>query len=189
MTDEAVLAATAKAIGEHGLPRLTLALVAREAGLSPATLVQRFGSKRGLLLALARQAGPATRTPFDQARKAHDSPLAALHAALAGFVGSVSGRAELANHLTFLELDIADPEFRPYAEQHANVLREQVAALLTEARATGELTDIDVPALTQAVHVTFNGAQITWALIGSGSLTDALHRDLTRLLAPYREES
>ncbi|MCA1563440.1 MAG: TetR/AcrR family transcriptional regulator, partial [Acidobacteria bacterium] len=33
-----------------GPVRLTLADVAREIGLSPATLVQRFGSKRGLLL-------------------------------------------------------------------------------------------------------------------------------------------
>ena len=35
-----------------GPARLTLAEVAKEAGLSPATLVQRFGSKRGLMLAL-----------------------------------------------------------------------------------------------------------------------------------------
>jgi len=41
-------------MGELGPAKLTLARVAKAAGLSPATLVQRFGSKRALLLALAK---------------------------------------------------------------------------------------------------------------------------------------
>ncbi|MET8542281.1 helix-turn-helix domain-containing protein, partial [Kitasatospora sp. NPDC004799] len=50
-SDAEILAATARAIGIHGPGRLTLAHVGAEAGVSPATLSQRFGSKRGLLLA------------------------------------------------------------------------------------------------------------------------------------------
>jgi AcrR family transcriptional regulator len=52
-SDAEILAAALTAILRHGPVRLTLAHVAREAGLSPAALVQRFGSKRGLLLAVA----------------------------------------------------------------------------------------------------------------------------------------
>ena len=52
-SDADILDATARAMARLGPARLTLADVAREAGLSPATLVQRFGSKRGLLLAVA----------------------------------------------------------------------------------------------------------------------------------------
>ena len=51
-TDQAILDATHRAVTRIGPMRLTLAHVAREAGVSPATLVQRFGSKRALLLAL-----------------------------------------------------------------------------------------------------------------------------------------
>ncbi|HXA62933.1 MAG TPA: helix-turn-helix domain-containing protein [Streptosporangiaceae bacterium] len=46
--DATIPRATAEVIGRAGLAGLTLAAVAREAGLSAATLVQRFGSKRGL---------------------------------------------------------------------------------------------------------------------------------------------
>ena len=53
VSDQAILAATARVIGDLGPAKLTLARVASEVGLAPATLVQRFGSKRGLLLALA----------------------------------------------------------------------------------------------------------------------------------------
>jgi AcrR family transcriptional regulator len=42
--DEAVLRAAAGLMGRVGPGKLTLARVAEEVGLSPATLVQRFGS-------------------------------------------------------------------------------------------------------------------------------------------------
>ena len=45
-SDDALLDATFRAVGAVGPARLTLADVAREAGVAPATLVQRFGSKR-----------------------------------------------------------------------------------------------------------------------------------------------
>ena len=55
VADTAILRATADVMGRTGPSAFTLAVVARAVGLAPATLVQRFGSKRGLLLALARQ--------------------------------------------------------------------------------------------------------------------------------------
>ena len=51
--DADVLAAAARVVGALGPARLTLAAVGDECGLSPATILQRFGSKRALLLALA----------------------------------------------------------------------------------------------------------------------------------------
>jgi len=51
-SDEDLLKAVHAVVTRLG-PNLTLADVAKEAGVSAATLVQRFGSKRGLLLAFA----------------------------------------------------------------------------------------------------------------------------------------
>ena len=47
VADSEILAAAATAIHRVGPVRLTLAHVAREAKLSPATLVQRFGEAQG----------------------------------------------------------------------------------------------------------------------------------------------
>src|SRR5262245_45373389 len=77
-TDAAILEAAHRVIARLGPARVTLADVGREAGLSPATLVQRFGSKRGLLLALARAAAGSVGDCFAAVRAAHASPLAAL---------------------------------------------------------------------------------------------------------------
>src|SRR5215470_14861399 len=79
-TDDAILEAAGRAIAKVGPARLTLAHVAAEVGVAPATLLQRFGSKRGLLLALARQAAAGTGGEYAAIRAAHPSPLAALFA-------------------------------------------------------------------------------------------------------------
>ena len=65
-----------------GPVKLTLAEVAKEAGVTAATLVQRFGSKRALMLKLSAEAAESADACFDMVRAAHpDSPLDALIAA------------------------------------------------------------------------------------------------------------
>ncbi|WP_370103536.1 helix-turn-helix domain-containing protein [Streptacidiphilus sp. MAP12-20] len=60
MDDSAILAAAVRVMGRTGPVRLTPALIAEEVGLVPGTLMQRFGSKRGLLLALSERSLPAS---------------------------------------------------------------------------------------------------------------------------------
>src|SRR5450759_551157 len=80
--DADVLTATIRVISRIGPARLTLANVAAEAGLAPATLLQRFGSRRGLLLAVAEQGMAGVAECFARVRSAHRSPLAALLASI-----------------------------------------------------------------------------------------------------------
>src|SRR5687767_5568699 len=77
-SDEDLLKATFRAIARFGPSRLTLADVAAEAGVSPAALVQRFGSKRALLLAAAADAARGADYIFPALRARHCSPLQAL---------------------------------------------------------------------------------------------------------------
>ena len=77
VSDAEILQAAGRAISRIGPVKLTLADVAREVGLSPATLVQRFGSKRGLLLALAESAAASVDDCFAAVRAAHPQPLEA----------------------------------------------------------------------------------------------------------------
>ncbi len=187
-SDDAILAATGRAIARYGLPKLTLATVAREAGLAPATLVQRFGSKRGLLLAFASRTEEGVRRVFARARAAHDSPVAALRAAVSG-LARVRDRAELANNLTFLYMDLTDPDFHAHAHRHAEVVRDEITSLLGRARSASELTGhVDVDRLARAVFVTYQGSLVTWALTGDGALAQTVRDDLDTLLTPYLKE-
>ncbi|GAA4963609.1 AcrR family transcriptional regulator [Nonomuraea thailandensis] len=185
-SDEAILGATARAIGRHGPQGLTLAAVAQEAGLSPATLVQRFGSKRGLLLAFAADAARTAAEPYERARREHASPLAALRAALVHLAEGVSTPEELSGSLGFLQLDLTDPDFRAHAAEHARRTRDEIAALLAAAVAAGELVEeAEAGPLARAVQTAYNGALILWALTGDGTLPDAMRDALGQALRPY----
>src|SRR5262245_49678369 len=80
-SNESILDAAFRVITRLGPANLTLADVAGEVGLSPATLVQRFGSKRGLLLALCKLGMDSVEECFAAIRREHPSPFAALIAA------------------------------------------------------------------------------------------------------------
>jgi AcrR family transcriptional regulator len=156
-SDEEVMAATLRAVSAHGVAGLTFAHVAAEAGLAPSTLAERYGSKRALLLAAARS-GISTSHKVEA-----ESPIEFL-VALAGPVGD---RRAFAHHLAFLELDVADPEFRAAAADH-------VAAVLARLESFGLS-----PREARALYVAYNGALVLWALTGEGSLEDALRADLS----------
>lgn len=189
-SDEEILAAAARAVGQVGAARLTLAAVAREAGLAPATLVQRFGSKRGLLLALAKYGTGGGVSPFEAARAEGRSPLEALHAALAALASRVETPERMANNLSFLQLDLTDPEFREHAAADARRTNQHIAELLTDAVVAGELgTRADVPRLARAVQVAYNGALILWSLTGDTPLEQALRVDVDEVLHPHRSAS
>jgi AcrR family transcriptional regulator len=186
VSDEAILAAAAQAIARHGPARLTLAHVADEVGLAPATLLQRFGSKRGLLLAVANSGTEVLEPTFAKARGRHASPLATLHAALADMIAGIDSPATLGNQLAFLQMDLTDPDLRDNAIRHSRELRAQIQRLLDEAIAAGELAAGDSARLAQAVYTTYNGALLTWAIDGQGTLADWLQGDVNEVLRPYR---
>jgi AcrR family transcriptional regulator len=183
---EAVLRAAARA-GTRGV---TLADIAAEAGLAPSTLVERFGSKRALLLAAGRTAADGVTAAFARAAAGEPSQLDALADALVLLSKGVRTRPALAHHLGALQLDIVDPEFRRLARQHATALHTEVARVLGRARAAGELVRrTDAERLARTVAVAYNGAIISWGISGRGSLEEALRQELEAVLAPWRSRA
>ena len=132
-SDAEILEGAIRAISRVGPGRLTLTEVGREVGLSPATLLQRFGSKRGLLLALAEHAATSIDECFDAARRAADSPLGALLVAATDMAKHVESPEALANHLAFLQIDLSDPAFHTLALSGAQRTLDGYEVLLREA--------------------------------------------------------
>jgi AcrR family transcriptional regulator len=187
-SDEQILAATARAISDVGPGELTLADVAREAGIAPATIVQRFGSKRALLLAFTVRAAVGVEEGFAAARGAHASPLRALVGHLIAMAGGMRTPDELSRHLAFLQLELGDPEFHQHTRRHADTTRTQVRRLLEAAVDAGELKPCETRRLADALYVTYNGALITWAILRRGSLTRHLRREIEFVLEPHQTD-
>ncbi|HEX5724817.1 MAG TPA: helix-turn-helix domain-containing protein [Longimicrobiaceae bacterium] len=184
-TDAEILAATARAIARVGPVRLTLAEVAAEVGLSPATLVQRFGSKRGLLLAFAQQGG-GEGDPYEAIRATHASPLEALFAAATCTAQMAETPEALSNHLAFLQIDLTDPDFHRLALAHGRANRVGLHALVRAAVEAGELRAGDTERLARLVETVIGGSLISWAIYREGDAEAWVRADLAALLEPYR---
>ena len=186
VSDDTILDATRQVLAELGPVRLTLAAVGAKVGLAPPTLMQRFGSKRGLLLASAARSPLMVLRELEQAEARNTSPLATLRDFALTAVAHIKHREALGNGLGFVQLDVADPEFRQYALAHSAAIVDSCARLYRAAVEAGELLpETDVPALARHTLVCFNGALQVWAVNGWGSLTEFVAEQLDLMLAPY----
>ena len=176
-----------RAIARLGPARLTLADVASDAGVSPAAIVQRFGSKRALLLATAADAAGGGQYIFPGLRAHHRRPVDAL-LGLAECVTTLMGATPeaIANNLVFFQVDLKDDEFHRHALGASAGMRAGIKALIRDAVAAGELVRCDAGRLAAALHATMNGSILNWVVHRKGSLVASVRRDLSTVLAPYR---
>ena len=186
VTDDEILAATGRAMSRVPPTRFTLAEVAREVGLAPATLVQRFGSKRGLLLALSAQSAANMDACFDMVRKAHPSPLEALLVAATEMARFSATPEELANSIAYLHIDLSDAEFHRHILEGSRAMQRGYRELLADAIAAGELRECDTERVARVVEAVSAGSLIGWAIHRKGKAEAWVRKDLETLLAPYR---
>ena len=184
-SDEEILAATARVMQRRSPAQLTLADVAREAGVVPATLIQRFGTKRGLLLAMCRTAPGAVPQQFAAARLKHASPLKALIELYADCTSFAPTPEAVANGLAYLQVDLTDPDFHAITLAQFRVLRDETQALLDAAVAARELGHCDTAELARLIQHLNGGAMLAWAVYREGSVANWVRREITALLSPY----
>ncbi len=165
---------------------MTLSDVAQEAGTTAATLVQRFGSKRRLLLALAAAAAEGNKREFVALRTTFPSPSAALLGMADCMSRMTPTPAEISNGLAFLQMDLTDPDFHRLALASGGVIHTEIRRLVSDAVRAGELTGVQVTPLARALEATLHGSMLSWAIARQGTLRSWLRRDLDTVLRPFR---
>jgi AcrR family transcriptional regulator len=185
-SDEDILRAAFRAIARIGPTTLTLADVAKEAGISAAALVQRFGSKRALLLATAADAAGGDAYIFPALRARYASPVAALVGLADCMELMGTTPAEIGNNLAFFRVELSDNDFHRHALTASRGMHAGIRALVKDAIKGGELIRCDADRLASAVQAMLNGSLLNWAVHRDGRLADWIRRDVRTLLAPYR---
>jgi AcrR family transcriptional regulator len=186
VSDDEVFAAAQRAMTRQGPHQLTLADIAAEAGVSAGRLVQRFGSKRALLLALAERFAGSAGAVFAGLRAAHRQPLATLRAYAACMADLAATPEALSRNLAYLQIDLTDPEFRAHLLANARATRREIEALLRSAVAAGELKkDVDARRLARTIEAVISGSLMTWACYREGRATTWMRRDLDAVLQAY----
>jgi len=184
--DADVFAALVRVMHRRGPAELTLREIGAEAGITAGALVQRFGSKRAMLLAHARHAAATGDTGVAVTRLPASSPLEALRSVTAMYAQLAGSPRAAVRNLAYLHNDLADPALRRHLLRLSHAARRWYEELLTDAVAARELrAGTDVPALARLVEVTLRGSFLNWTVYREGSAADWMREDLETTLRPY----
>lgn len=185
--DADVFAAVVRIMKRVGPAELTLRAIAAEAGVTAAALVQRFGSKRALLLAHARYAAATGDVGVEVPDPdTFSSPLDALQAMTTVYAQLATSPRAAVRNLAYLQNDLADPVLRRHLLRLSLAARAHYQQLATEAVAAGALrADTDTPTLARLIEVTLRGSLLAWMLYRVGTAADYLREDLDAMLRPY----
>jgi len=184
-SDAEILAAAARVMQRRSPVDLTLADVAKEAGVHPATLIQRFGTKRELLLANCKAWTADVAGQFARARAKYRSPLKTLVELLVESSGFAATPESMANFLAYIQIDLTDPEFHAVLLTQSETMRSETRKLLDAAIAARELNPCNTVQLARLVQQVNGGAMLDWAVYRKGPLATWIRRSLQALLAPY----
>lgn len=186
VSDDDIFEAAQRAMRQHGPHELTLAHIAAAAGVTPGLLVQRFGSKRDLLLALSARFARSAPAVFEQLRAAHPDPLSTVRAYAACMADLASTADALARNLAYLQIDLTDEAFRTHLLTNARATRREIESLLRAAVVARELRrDIDPRRLARTIETIIGGSLMSWACYREGSAAAWIHQDLVAVLQPY----
>jgi AcrR family transcriptional regulator len=186
VSDSQLFAATHAVMKRVGPGELTLAAIAKEAGVTAAVLVQRFGSKRALLLALSAKYADGAGEFLAALAKQHASPLAAIRAYADCMAGMAASPAALARSLAYLQIDLTDPDFRRHLVKQARATRAGLQRLVEAALEAGELaSDVKSRQFVRTIETVLSGSLITWGFYREGTAAQWMRTDLEAVLAPW----
>ena len=169
ISDDDALDGALKVMFRAGPGDFTLAAAAAAIGLSPATLLQRFGDKQTLIVrAIARgNAGFAALLA--------DAPLVREREAVLDLfwllTPDVDDPAALADQLLWLREDFRNPSLRNLAQARLKMLRAAIAARLPPL-------PIEAETAARLLEAQWQGAMTQWGVFHEGHLADYVARCL-----------
>jgi AcrR family transcriptional regulator len=172
VSDEAILDAALTVAETRGPAALTFQALSAEVGLAPATLVQRFGTKAGLLQAALLRAWDQ----LDEATAAADAQAGDGPAGVVDLLVRLSGQydpSEDADQILLLREDLRDPVLRARGQAWIATLETAVERRLPDAP----------PGVGGLVVSLWQGSLTVWQFQRQGPLDLALGRSVAALLA------
>lgn len=176
--DQDLLVVAERELTKVGPERLTLAWIGRQSGIAAPTLIQRFGSKRRLLLEIAKARTERVKALFALATD--------VEAAYLSLAKEFHSPLEAANQLAFLQIELADTEFLSATQSLFQSMEAGTLHLLWKAAKAGELEDAKGRELARACVNAYWGALVYWSVQGEGALSEFLQAQLHAVLAPFR---
>lgn len=149
--DATVLNSALKAMAEKGTA-FTLADVARDVGLSRATLIQRFGDRDAFLVRMAEQELSATRAWLADQPVTDDPD--GLWDFLVAIISGMGNGDSFSGRIVIAALEARDPDLRAFAACRYDLVQQAITDRLP--------ADCDRRQVAEHVHSVIAGATMQW---------------------------
>lgn len=168
LSDDDVLDAVLKAMVASG-PEFTLAEAAAEAGIAPATLIQRFGGKQDLVRRVLERDNARFKTWLSQEKPAVGTE--AVIEFVASMTPDIDEEDTLPQHLLWLREDFRDPLLNRLTRERF----EMIFAAIAE-----HLPPLPIPTATavRLIDAQRQGAIIQWGIFREGHMRDYVRANL-----------
>jgi AcrR family transcriptional regulator len=184
-SDDEILDSGARLMSELGPLGLTFQSLAREVGVSPATLVQRFGTKDAMTVSIAKHASKGFVQTFAELGATVKSPIERL-VVFGGVFADLMGTPEtFANSLSFFQLDLTNPELNMIARKSYRDFHGLLESTIREAIDQKLIKNTSSSALATLLHATYQGSLMNWAIYQNGSAAECMRANVEFLLKSY----
>lgn len=171
LDDAIILKMILEVIIKEGATTFSLEDLSKKTGLSPATLLQRFGSKKNILHKAIELSNQDLKKNLENKISIHKSPIQEIINIYLELSGPFSNPVDVANGLDILKLDITQKNLNQLTRKYFEIRRNKIKSLLTLAQKKGEIPgDHDVTQITWNLECLWQGSVMLWALIGKGKL-------------------
>ena len=188
-SDIEIIEAATRAVGLVGSSRLTLADIAVEAGISPGALVQRFGSKRDLVLQVIRWRIETAERHYAVLTREHP-PIKAITALLGGNSRTPQIAEDRLQILSWAWNDPTDADLNTLVVQFLAAEAAVLRGLIESAQLRGDIAaTVDRRALAARLQDLATGTAINASLRkslqaqSSPTLAGAIKRGIEQLLS------
>ena len=186
ISDEDLLAAAQELLYEVGPAAFTLEKAAARAGVSAATLIKRFGSKRQLLLALNRRWVASIGPGIAAATEREQTALGRLRAAALWGYEDLDSAAHATTQLTALALDFQDEHMRALLVEGWRTIEDHLTRLAQEAIEAGALSGrLCAAQVARILRAAGDGTSVGWSVAPRGSLMERLEADIDAILTSW----
>lgn len=183
MADVAVLKLIVEVIIEKGATTFSLQDLSKKTGLSPATLLQRFGSKKNILHRAIELANEDLKQKLNNSASDSKSIIQQIINIYLDLSLSFSKPADIANGLDILKLDILEKKLNDLTRNYYKIRRNKIYTLIKLAQKQQEiLINHGAKEIAWNLECLWQGSIMLWALTGSGELKKWLKSRFTSYL-------
>lgn len=175
LADEALLDLVLGLLIQGGADVLTLKSVSKQVGLSPSTLIQRFGNRETMIDRALQRATEKVKASTEVPQQASREALVCW---LVDLANSFQTREQLVGSLSLLSQDLRDE-----SSQRAKIARTHMATIRDGIASQLKALNCDDPENSASiVEAQWQGLVLQWGLSGTDSLQDWMRTGLEKIL-------